>query len=628
MTRNKMKMRKHELRKQAYLAGLATVTVGALALSSGYVQADQQTAGTNLSDKVGLVTKQEASEVSDVQTSQEDVNAQTSSENQEQAQNSSDQAESPERAQSPSNQASPSEENVRQEEVNSEKVSETANEDGQSESKAGPKQAVSVKPGVGQKVSQDDENSTVKRTSVATVAERKTANTVSAARGDDYPAYLKNAAPDSVIDPWRLYNRECTSFTAWRLQSVNGFTIPGAYGNGGQWGYRARREGYRVDNNPAIGSVGWLDDGSYGHVAWISNVMGDNVEIEEYNYGYTHNYHRRVAHKSAFTGYIHFKDLATTTDVKRYNVGILAAQTDKTISDGDYHIVLAANPKYGVDVENGSSKNGTNVQLYQNTEKDSQIFSVGYLGNGYYKLIFKATGKALDVSKGSRDNKTNVQTWDYTGVSAQQWIIKQSDGSNTYEIISQNGGLALDVSNGIIANNNNLQMYSPNRTASQKFMFIAVDSDAKQTIEDGDYHIVSALDENLALDVENESQKDGANIQIYPNLANSKEIFTVKYLNNGYYSITHKYSGKMVDDNGNGAFNGNNISTITPNGSESQQWIIKASAVKGFFEIISKHKDKVLDVAGGIAKPRTNVQLYVRNGSKSQAWKFVPVKKD
>lgn len=188
--------------------------------------------------------------------------------------------------------------------------------------------------------------------------------------------------------------------------------------------------------------------------------------------------------------------------------------------------------------------------------------------------------------------------------------------------------MALDVSNGIIANNNNLQMYSPNRTASQKFMFIAVDSDAKQTIEDGDYHIVSALDENLALDVENESQKDGANIQIYPNLANSKEIFTVKYLNNGYYSITHKYSGKMVDDNGNGAFNGNNISTITPNGSESQQWIIKASAVKGFFEIISKHKDKVLDVAGGIAKPRTNVQLYVRNGSKSQAWKFVPVKKD
>lgn len=75
----------------------------------------------------------------------------------------------------------------------------------------------------------------------------------SVARGDDYPANLKNAAPDSIIDPWRLYNRECTSFTAYRLSSVNKFELPGAYGNGAQWGGRARREGYTVDMNPAKG---------------------------------------------------------------------------------------------------------------------------------------------------------------------------------------------------------------------------------------------------------------------------------------------------------------------------------------------------------------------------------------
>ena len=32
-------------------------------------------------------------------------------------------------------------------------------------------------------------------------------------------------------------------------------------------GYRARREGYRVDNTPAIGSIAWSTAGTYGHVS-------------------------------------------------------------------------------------------------------------------------------------------------------------------------------------------------------------------------------------------------------------------------------------------------------------------------------------------------------------------------
>lgn len=47
-----------------------------------------------------------------------------------------------------------------------------------------------------------------------------------------------------------------------------------------------------VDNHPALGSVAWIDDGSYGHVAWVSNVLGNNVEIEEYNYAWSKSYNR------------------------------------------------------------------------------------------------------------------------------------------------------------------------------------------------------------------------------------------------------------------------------------------------------------------------------------------------
>lgn len=132
----------------------------------------------------------------------------------------------------------------------------------------------------------------------------------SAARGDDYPARFKYSS--TGIDDWRLYVRQCTSFAAYRLSSANGFELPAAYGNGGQWGYRAQREGYRVDKNPAIGSIAWWDDGGYGHVAWVSNVQGSTVEIEEYNFNWSESYNKRNVSISSVSGFIHFKDLGTS----------------------------------------------------------------------------------------------------------------------------------------------------------------------------------------------------------------------------------------------------------------------------------------------------------------------------
>ena len=137
------------------------------------------------------------------------------------------------------------------------------------------------------------------------------ANSGSLARGDDYPYYYKNGSQE--IDKWRMYSRQCTSFAAFRLSSVNGFELPAAYGNANQWGYRAKREGYRVDQHPAIGSIAWDASGQYGHVAWVSNVLGDMIEIEEYNYDYTETYHRRTVKASSMTGFIHFKDVGNAS---------------------------------------------------------------------------------------------------------------------------------------------------------------------------------------------------------------------------------------------------------------------------------------------------------------------------
>lgn len=126
--------------------------------------------------------------------------------------------------------------------------------------------------------------------------------------GDDYPARWKNAPKDSVLDAWMEYNRECTSFVAWALHSRNGFEMP-FYRNANRWGPEAQRRGFVVNSVPAVGSVAWSNTGAFGHVAYVVAVSGGNVTVEEYNYFVRGAYDKRVVSASAFTGYIHFKDL-------------------------------------------------------------------------------------------------------------------------------------------------------------------------------------------------------------------------------------------------------------------------------------------------------------------------------
>lgn len=116
-------------------------------------------------------------------------------------------------------------------------------------------------------------------------------------------------------DAWRFYQRECTSFVAWKLNGTNGFNFKNDFdgngsldfGNASQWGPVAHNFGYQVNMTPAVGAVAWW---SSMHVAWVEAVNGDQVTIQEYNYNYNHNYNRRVINRSSVSGYIHFKDLA------------------------------------------------------------------------------------------------------------------------------------------------------------------------------------------------------------------------------------------------------------------------------------------------------------------------------
>lgn len=301
-----------------------------------------------------------------------------------------------------------------------------------------------------------------------------------AAYGDDYPEEYKNAAIDSVIDRWRFYNRECTSFTAWCLNSRNKIDFSNRYGgirwgHAKNWGYTAQKLDITVDMNPAIGSVYWSNEGTYGHVAWVCDVNGDSVTIEEYNYPIAGTYNTRIVEADTATGYIHIQDMPV--------VVIGAEMSDggpQTIPDGNYHIITAADSSMCLDIAGASLENKTNVQIHHSTEADSQIFTITYLGEDKgYKIINKYSGKSLDVAGASKIMGANVWQQEYYAPSehTQHWVIKETDNGAYYTIQSRGSGFYLNVYNAKFTDGANVHIWEGDGSNAQKWNFVPVEEE-------------------------------------------------------------------------------------------------------------------------------------------------------
>ena len=272
----------------------------------------------------------------------------------------------------------------------------------------------------------------------------------SIARGDDYPAYYKNGS--QTIDKWRMYSRQCTSFAAFRLSSVNGFELPGAYGNANEWGYRARREGYRVDNKPAIGAIAWSTAGGYGHVAWVSNVMGDNIEIEEYNYDYKGNYNKRIVKASKMTGFIHFKDIAgNSTQVSNSSKDLVSNSQEESngFNEVSNNQVVTIQPSYSTKgthyfktkaaIKTQPLSTATTLAYYdpgesvhydQVIEKDGYkwLSYISYSGNRRYIQLEGVTSSQNQSVNSSNHGLNNGLTVGWKKING-SWYYFKSDGS-------------------------------------------------------------------------------------------------------------------------------------------------------------------------------------------------------
>lgn len=113
--------------------------------------------------------------------------------------------------------------------------------------------------------------------------------------------------PNSYVDPWGMYKRQCVSYTAWKVAN-SGRYMPywGGYGNANQWDDNARRTGIPVDGNPRVGDIAQTDNGPYGHVMYVEAVLdGGRILVSQYNFNVRGEYSEMVI-PSAGLDFIHF----------------------------------------------------------------------------------------------------------------------------------------------------------------------------------------------------------------------------------------------------------------------------------------------------------------------------------
>jgi surface antigen/peptidoglycan hydrolase CwlO-like protein len=127
--------------------------------------------------------------------------------------------------------------------------------------------------------------------------------------GGGYPGVWCNAPQDSLIDTWGMYNRECVSYTAFKVaQSGRYMPYWGGRGNANQWPGDAQAAGISMSYGGGArpGDVAISTAGAFGHAMYVESVSGSTVNVSQYNAALDGRYSTRSGLSQAGLYFIHF----------------------------------------------------------------------------------------------------------------------------------------------------------------------------------------------------------------------------------------------------------------------------------------------------------------------------------
>lgn len=315
---------------------------------------------------------------------------------------------------------------------------------------------------------------------------------------------------------------------------------------------------------------------------------------------------------------------------KNADIDTLAAENRNVLADGTYTISTLLNSNYVLDVKDGSTSNGANIQLYESNDTAAQQFKVSHDSQGYVTFTNVKSGRVLDLNGAIVKDAGNIQQYTSNGTRAQKWIVKQ-DGNGYVVMSAINPNYILDLNGGSVRNGSNIQLHSVTGSNSQRWnitKYVSKDerinnlaAQNKNTLADGVYEINSVKNSNYTLDVNSASTKNGANVQLYLRNGTQAQAFRVSHDSQGFVTFTNINSGKVIDLDGAITKNGRNIHQYASNGTRAQKWIVQQSG-SGYSIVSAIDTSFALDIRNGTVYSGSNIQLYKSNNTAAQQWTF------
>lgn len=143
--------------------------------------------------------------------------------------------------------------------------------------------------------------------------------------------------------------------------------------------------------------------------------------------------------------------------------GVEGVNTKRVLGGEHEYKIVNKNSSKVLDLQANADLSSTSLSVVQqdnSTDKATQAWRVerlseGYDASGLYRVIHKATGKALGIANGS------AVITDWAGLSSQQWVIS-TDGSGEYALVNRETGLLLEVGGNSQANGAGVGNYRAN----------------------------------------------------------------------------------------------------------------------------------------------------------------------
>jgi len=402
------------------------------------------------------------------------------------------------------------------------------------------------------------------------------------------------------------YGAQCSDFgTAYMNWLVSGDTRlnhPYTTKNGKDYGAYARSDSANWDvfNGGSGAQPGDLftqaatNNNPYGHVGAIISVNGSTLTVIDQNTG--------GANGSAIIRTINASSVLNLIRYKHFQVEepsgtTLPSGAGYTIPEGDYQIMSSLDYELFLDMPGDSFDSSENIKnakypsarVWHNLNNPYDVFTLKYDENSKCYIIYQKDSlqdMCLDVESCNMKRGSNVGFWPYVkgdGEFAQYgqqlWSLNPSGELGYYTIQSKLNGYYLDVQGSLTANGTNLILYDGTGNPNQKWAFVPYVSLEEKTVEDGDYRIVDASNEQKFVDCElqNVEGEDYYNAFVSLNEKGDGRIFTIKNLSNGAVCI-YDSEGNRLDIQKGGS--SNNVGVWpTEDGKEVngrfQEWIIK-----------------------------------------------------